>query len=247
MRTFRAVVIDDERLAREELKLLLKDYVEIEVIDEARNGEEGIEKIKALKPDLVFLDVSMPGMTGFEMLKKLDDIPRVVFVTAYDEFALKAFEVNALDYVMKPVDPDRLKDAISKLQNQEDDFISSSTMFPSRKERPLTVNDRVFIKDGEKCWFIELSKVRMLESEGNYVKVYFDNFRPLVLRSLNSFEDRLDPEYFFRANRKFIINLQWISKIENWFNGGLQVELREGEKVEISRRQAIRFKDMMSL
>ncbi len=247
MRKFRAIVIDDERLAREELKLLLKDYVEIEVIDEARNGEEGIEKIKGLKPDLVFLDVSMPGMTGFEMLKTLDDIPRVVFVTAYDEFALKAFEVNALDYVMKPVDPDRLKDAISKLQNQEDDFISSSTMFPSRKERPLTVNDRVFIKDGEKCWFIELSKVRMLESEGNYVKVYFDNFRPLVLRSLNSFEDRLDPEYFFRANRKFIINLQWISKIENWFNGGLQVELREGEKVEISRRQAIRFKDMMSL
>jgi two-component system, LytTR family, response regulator len=247
MKTFRAIVIDDERLAREELKLLLKDYIEIEVIDEARNGEEGIEKIKALKPDLVFLDVSMPGMTGFEMLKKLDEIPRVVFVTAYDEFALKAFEVNALDYVMKPVDPERLKDAINKLNNQEDDFISTSTMFPSRKERPLTVGDRVFIKDGERCWFIELSKVRMLESEGNYVKVYFDNFRPLVLRSLNSFEDRLDPEYFFRANRKFIINLQWVSKIENWFNGGLQVELREGEKVEISRRQAIRFKDMMSL
>ena len=247
MKTFRAIVIDDERLAREELKLLLKDYIEIEVIDEARNGEEGIEKIKALKPELVFLDISMPGMTGFDMLKKLDDIPRVIFVTAYDEFALKAFDVNALDYVMKPVDPERLKDAISKLQNQEDDFISSSVISPSRKERPLTVNDKVFIKDGEKCWFIELSKVRMLESEGNYVKVYFDNFRPLVLRSLNSFEDRLDTEYFFRANRKFIINLQWISKIENWFNGGLQVELREGEKVEISRRQAIRFKEMMSL
>lgn len=247
MKTFKTLIIDDERLAREELKLLLKDYLEIEIIDEARNGEEGISKVKEHKPDLIFLDVSMPGMTGFEMLKHLEEIPRVIFVTAYDEYALKAFEVNALDYILKPVDPDRLKDAIQKLSNNEDDFVSGNNLSISRKDRPLTTSDRVFIKDGEKCWFIELSKVRMLESEGNYVKVYFDNFKPLILRSLNSFEDRLDPEFFFRANRKFIINLQWVSSIENWFNGGLQVELREGEKVEISRRQAIRFKELMSL
>lgn len=246
MKTFRSLLIDDERLAREELKSLLKDYHEIEIIDEAKNGEEGIQKIKELKPDLVFLDINMPGMNGFDMIKHLDEIPRVIFVTAYDEYAIKAFEVNALDYIMKPVDPERLKEAVQKLTN-EDDFISSQQSLISRKDRVLSVNDRVFIKDGEKCWFIELSKVRMMESDGNYVKVYFDNFRPLILRSLNSFEERLDPEYFFRANRKFIINLQWISSIENWFNGGLQVELREGEKVEISRRQAIRFKEMMSL
>jgi len=247
MKSFRTLIIDDERLAREELKLLLKDYIEIEIIDEARNGEEGILKINELKPDLIFLDVNMPEMSGFDMLKHLDEIPRVIFVTAYDEYALKAFEVSALDYVMKPVDPDRLKDAVQKLNTNEDDFVSSNSTTLTRKNRPLTVNDRVFIKDGEKCWFIELSKVRMLESEGNYVKVYFDGFKPLILRSLNSFEDRLDPEYCFRANRKFIINMQWISKVENWFNGGLQVELREGEKVEISRRQAIRFKELMSL
>ena len=247
MKSFRTLIIDDERLAREELKLLLKDYIEIEIIDEARNGEEGILKINELKPDLIFLDVNMPEMSGFDMLKHLDEIPRVIFVTAYDEYALKAFEVSALDYVMKPVDPDRLKDAVQKLNTNEDDFVSSNSTTLTRKNRPLTLNDRVFIKDGEKCWFIELSKVRMLESEGNYVKVYFDGFKPLILRSLNSFEDRLDPEYFFRANRKFIINMQWISKVENWFNGGLQVELREGEKVEISRRQAIRFKELMSL
>lgn len=247
MKTFKTLVIDDERLAREELKLLLKDYLEIEIVEEARNGEEGISKVKEHKPDLIFLDVSMPGMTGFEMLKHLEEIPRVIFVTAYDEYAIKAFEVNALDYILKPVDPDRLRDAIQKLSNNEDDFVSSGNIAISRKERPLTTSDRVFIKDGEKCWFIELNKVRMLESEGNYVKVYFDNFKPLILRSLNSFEDRLDPEFFFRANRKFIINLQWVSTIENWFNGGLKVELREGEKVEISRRQAIRFKELMSL
>ena len=247
MKVFKTLVIDDERLAREELKLLLKDYIEIEVIGEGKNAEEGTQFVKDLKPDLIFLDVSMPGMNGFEMIRQLDEIPRVIFVTAYDEYAIKAFEVNALDYIMKPVDPVRLKDAIQKLIGSEEDFDSANTPLPDRRDRYLTVTDRVFIKDGEKCWFIELSKVRMLESEGNYVKVYFDNFRPLILRSLNSFEDRLDPEFFFRANRKFIINLQWVSKVENWFNGGLQVELREGEKIEVSRRQAIRFKEMLSL
>lgn len=247
MKTFRTIIIDDERLAREELKSLLKDYHEIEIIDEAKNGEEGIQKIKELKPDLIFLDINMPGLNGFEMIKHLDEIPRVIFVTAYDEYALKAFEVSALDYILKPVDPIRLKEGIQKLSSVEDDFVSSQQLLITRKDRVLNTSDRVFIKDGEKCWFIELSKVRMLESDGNYVKVYFDNFRPLILRSLNSFEERLDPEFFFRANRKYIINLTWVSSIENWFNGGLQVELREGEKVEISRRQAIRFKEMMSL
>ncbi len=247
MKTFRTIIIDDERLAREELKSLLKDYHEIEIIDEAKNGEEGIQKIKEHKPDLIFLDINMPGLNGFEMIKHLEEIPRVIFVTAYDEYALKAFEVSALDYILKPVDPERLKEGIQKLTSSEDDFVSSQQLVITRKDRVLNTSDKVFIKDGEKCWFIELSKVRMLESDGNYVKVYFDNFRPLILRSLNSFEERLDPEFFFRANRKYIINLKWVSSIENWFNGGLQVELKEGEKVEISRRQAIRFKEMMSL
>jgi two-component system LytT family response regulator len=247
MKTLRTIVIDDERLAREELKFLLKEYHEIEIIDEAKNGAEGIEKIKQLKPDLVFLDISMPEMNGFEMLKQLEEIPKVIFVTAFDEYAIKAFQVNALDYILKPVDPIRLDEAIKKLHQKDDDFSSNFEGVIPRNERPLTLTDHVFIKDGEKCWFIELNKIRMFESDGNYVKVYFDNYRPLVLRSLNSFEERLDPTYFFRANRKFIINIKWISKIENWFNGGLQVELKEGEKVEISRRQAIRFKEIMSL
>lgn len=248
MKEYKTLVIDDERLAREELKSVLKDFNEINVVGEAQNGDEGIELIKKLQPDLIFLDVNMPGMTGFEMLKKLDEIPRVIFVTAYDEYALKAFEVNALDYLLKPVDVDRLNEALEKLKRtDEQDFVSEHTPKGSRKNRSLTVTDKVFIKDGEKCFFVELSEVRMMESDGNYVKVYFKNKRPLILRSLNSFEEKLDPEHFFRANRKFIINLNWIENIENWFNGGLQVELKGGEKIEISRRQAIRFKEMLSL
>jgi two-component system LytT family response regulator len=248
MKEFKTVIIDDERLAREELKSVLKDFLEINVIDEAQNGDEGIEKIKQHKPDLIFLDVSMPGMTGFEMLKKLEQIPHVIFVTAYDEYALKAFEVNALDYLLKPIDTDRLAETIEKLKHKEDaEFESKHSTKQIRGDRPLTLEDSVFIKDGEKCYFVKLKEVRMLESDGNYVKVYFGKNRPLILRSLNSFEEKLDPAYFFRANRKFIINLEWIEHIENWFNGGLQVELRGGDKIEISRRQAIRFKDMMSL
>jgi two-component system, LytTR family, response regulator len=248
MKEFRTLIIDDERLAREELKSVLKDFVEINVIDEAQNGDEGIEKIKKMKPDLIFLDVSMPGMTGFEMLKKLEEIPYVIFVTAYDEFALKAFEVNALDYLLKPIDPDRLAETIEKLRLKEDaDFESSHGSKSIRGDRALSLNDRVFIKDGEKCFFIKLAEVRLLESDGNYVKVHFGSNRPLILRSLNSFEERLDPAYFFRANRKFMINLEWVENIENWFNGGLQVELKSGEKIDISRRQAIRFKEMLSL
>jgi two-component system LytT family response regulator len=247
MKTLRTLIIDDERLAREELKSLLKQYDEIDIIGEAKNGEEAILMIKDLKPELIFLDISMPGMTGFEMLKQLEEIPKVIFVTAYDEFALKAFEINALDYILKPVDPNRLQESVKKINQKEEDFISKLEGQTSRKDRQLTLSDSVFIKDGEKTWFIELNRIRMLESDGNYVKVYFDGYRPLLLRSLNSFEERLDPEYFFRANRKFIINLKWISTIENWFNGGLMIELKEGEKVEISRRQAIRFKELMSL
>lgn len=258
----RAIIIDDERLAREELKKLLKDYHEIEIIDEAKNPDEGIEKIKALKPDLIFLDIQMPGMTGFDMLQKLDEIPQVVFVTAFDEFALKAFEINALDYLLKPVDPKRLEETVKKLTSNSDADFQSSSKVPvmDRSNRLLTGNDSIFIKDSEKCFFVQLDRVRVFESDGNYVKVYFDRNRPLILRSLNSLEEKLDPNFFFRANRKYIINLKWIHKVENWFNGGLQVELkpytvksisgdevREGEKIEISRRQAIKFKEMFSI
>jgi two-component system LytT family response regulator len=245
MKTIKTIIIDDERLAREELKSLLTDFIEIEIIDEAQNGEEGIEKIKQQKPDLIFLDVSMPGMTGFEMLKQLDDVPQVIFVTAFDEHALKAFELQAIDYILKPIDPERLSQAIKRVQSEHAEIDDSD--FTARVNKLLEPNDKVFIKDGEKCWFIELNRIRMMESDGNYVKVYFDQFRPMVLRSLNNFESRLNPEYFFRANRKFIINLNHVVAIETWFNGGLKVELSKGEKVEISRRQAIRFKEVFSI
>jgi len=241
----KAIIIDDERLARTELKKLLKEFSDIEIIDEASNADDGQEKIELLNPDLIFLDIQMPGKTGFDLLQNLERAPRVIFTTAYDEYALKAFEVNALDYLLKPIEPRRLSDAIQKLQyeiSKENAGIGNAF-----NRGPLTENDQVFVKDGERCWFVKLSEIRLFESVGNYAKVFFANNKPLILKSLNALEERLDERIFFRANRKHIINMRMIEKIEPYFNGGLLVELKGGEKIEVSRRQTVRFKEMMSL
>lgn len=239
----KAIIIDDERLARNELKKMLELYPEIQVIEEASGVEEGIEKIDIQRPDLIFLDIQMPGKTGFDLLAELEKAPKVIFTTAYDEFALKAFEVNALDYLLKPIDPKRLADAIQKLQAE---IQLEQSNLNGIQRGPLTELDQVFVKDGERCWFVKLAEIRLFESVGNYAKVYFSTNKPLILKSLNSLEERLDDRVFFRANRKHIINLHWIEKIEPYFNGGLLVELKGGEKIEISRRQTVKFKEMMS-
>jgi two-component system, LytTR family, response regulator len=238
----KAIIIDDERLARNELKKLLQEFPDVEVIGEAANANEGIEKIESLNPDLVFLDIQMPGKSGFDMLTEIEKAPHVIFVTAYDEYALKAFEVNALDYLMKPVEPKRLADALLKVKQKDEE-----EMLSYNNRGMLHENDQVFVKDGERCWFVKLSDVRLFESVGNYAKVFFGNNKPLILKSLNALEERLDDKVFFRANRKHIINLRMIDKIEPYFNGGLLLDLIGGEKIEVSRRQAVKFKEMMSL
>ena len=246
----KAIIIDDERLARNELKKLLEQHPDIQIIDEASNVDEAIEKIDLSRPDLIFLDIQMPGKTGFDLLAEIEKSPRVIFTTAYDEFALKAFEVNALDYLLKPIDPKRLTDAIQKLQTE---IALEQASLLGVNRGPLTEIDQVFVKDGERCWFVKLAEIRLFESVGNYAKVYFSTNKPLILKSLNALEERLDDRVFFRANRKHIINLHWIDKIEPWFSGGLLVTLKindktvNSEKIEISRRQAIKFKDLMSL
>lgn len=239
----KALLIDDERLARQELKNLLATYSEIQIVGEANNAETAIESIKQLKPDVIFLDIQMPGKNGFELLEEISGLPEVVFVTAYDEHAIRAFEVNALDYLLKPVQPSRLAETVKKILNKDHSAISES----KEQTQPLNDDDQVFVKDGEKCWFVKLADIRLFESEGNYVRVHFDKNRPLILRSLNNLDERLNNRTFFRASRKHIINLKWVESIENWFNGGLMVKLRGGEQVEISRRQAAKLKDMMSL
>ncbi len=242
----KAIIIDDERLARMELRKLLSDFPEIEIVAEGANANEGLEKIETINPDLVFLDIQMPGKTGFDMLAELDKAPHVIFTTAYDEYALKAFEVNALDYLLKPVEPRRLADAIQKLHIQEEKEQGINGEMNVNRDM-LHEDDQVFVKDGERCWFVKLSEIRLFESVGNYAKVFFGPNKPLILKSLNALEERLDEKTFFRANRKHIVNLRLIDKIEPYFNGGLLLEMKGGEKIEVSRRQTVKFKEMMSL
>ncbi|UXP33728.1 response regulator [Reichenbachiella agarivorans] len=239
----KAIIIDDERLARKELTSLLQTHSEIEIVAEATNADEALELIDQHQPDLIFLDIQMPEKSGFDLLAELDRTPLVVFTTAYDQYAIKAFEVNAFDYLLKPIETDRLARVVQKLLDEH----KKSTIHAGEPQQKLSHTDQVFVKDGEKCWFVRLDKVRMFESDGNYIKVYFDSVRPMIHKSLNALDEKLDPKAFFRASRKHIINLSWVEKIEPWFNGGLMVELKGGDKVEVSRRQASKFKERMSL
>ena len=245
--TKRAILIDDERLARAELRKLLQDFPEIEIVDEAANVQEGLDKIDQHNPDLIFLDINMPGKTGFDLLQELDKAPHVIFTTAYDEYAVKAFDVNALDYLVKPVEPKRLADAIHKVNEAIKAEMQPSANGEFVNRSLLGENDQVFVKDGERCWFVKLNEIRLFESVGNYAKVFFGGNKPLILKSLNALEERLDEKVFFRANRKHIVNLRMVEKVEPYFNGGLLLELRGGDKIEVSRRQTVKFKEMMSL
>lgn len=242
----KALLIDDERLARSELRRLLAAFPDLEIAGEAANAKQAREQLATLQPDLIFLDVQMPGETGMEFLASLEaPVPHVIFTTAYDEFAVKAFELNALDYLLKPVDPARLAAAVEKLRDKAA-AAEEPAPKPVSRER-LAAEDKVFVREGDRCWFVEVKSIRLLESEGNYTRVHFDNAQPQLFRSLNAMEERLDPKYFFRANRRQIINLAWIDKIEPWFSGGLLVHLKGGAKVELSRRQAQDFREKMSL
>lgn len=239
----KALLIDDERLARNELRRLLAAHADIEIIGEAKDVDDALLKIAELKPGLLFLDVQMPGADGFSLLERLEPpAPAVIFTTAYDEFAVKAFEFNALDYLMKPVDPNRLVAALEKLRTR-----GASAPGETAPPHRLSPEDKVFVREGDRCWFVPVKNIRLLESEGNYTRVHFDDNKPQLFRSLTAMEERLDARHFFRANRKQVINLAWVDGIEPWFSGGLLVRLKGGLKVELSRRQAQDFRERMSL
>jgi two-component system, LytTR family, response regulator len=235
----KALIIDDERLARAEVRRLLADFNWVKVVGEAENAEQALALIQSQQPDLVFLDVQMPGKSGFDLIEEIrGDMPRIIFTTAYDEFALRAFEVNALDYLMKPITPDRFAAALSKVREEP--------VGPANHS-PLRSSDQVFVRDGERCWFIPVSKIRLLESEGNYTRVRFENQSPLIYRSLSTLEQRLPADDFFRINRQQVANLHFIEKIETWFSHGLKIWLKGGEECEVSRRAARAFRQKLSL
>lgn len=242
----KALLIDDSRLARTELRHLLSAFPDVTIAGEARHAAEARHQIQALQPDVLFLDIHMPGQNGFELLASLEAAPQVIFTTAYDEYALRAFEVNALDYLLKPISEPRLAVALAKARSS---FVPVAAPVVSDEPAPtpLTAQDQVFVKDGERCWFVRLADIRLFEINGSYTQIYFDEHRPLIPRTLQHLEARLDPKVFFRANRQQIINLKWISTIEPWFSNTLKITLRGGPEVEVSRQQSVRFRELMSL
>jgi len=232
----KALLVDDERLARAGLRRLLEEHADVVVVGEAQNGEDAAQKIRRLQPDVVFLDVEMPGQDGLELLEDLEDVPPVVFTTAYQEYAVRAFEVSALDYLVKPIVPERLSAALDKVRK----LTSESQAMPRRLRH-------VFLRDGKHCWIVLMHEIRLLESVGNYTRVHFANNSPLIYKSLNTLESRLDPNLFFRASRSHIINLQEIKSVEPEAEGGLTVVLASGVKVLISRRQSRTLRNRLSL
>lgn len=235
----KTILVDDEHLALAELHTMLKKHTDIEVVDTALNAREAAAKINEQKPQLIFLDINMPGKSGFDLLQELDEAPYVIFVTAYDQYAIKAFEVNALDYILKPMNADRLAEAIEKARK----LISQTTA----NENKLTIDKRIFIKDGELCFFVPLQEIFLIESVGNYARVYYQNKKPLLHKSLNYLEERLPESHFFRAGRQHIINTHFIKNISPFFNNTLQVEMENGMKVDISQRQSVKFKNIMGV
>jgi len=246
----RALIIDDERLARTELRRLLSQHPEVEIVGEAQNATEARRAIDDVEPDILFLDVQMPGETGFDLLASLESVPLVVFTTAYDEYALRAFEVSALDYLIKPIDPTRLASTMERLlvtwRAGARDRLSEEPG-TDRASAPLSPHDRVFVTEGERSWLVELGSIRLFESDGSYTRVFFGQEKPLINRSLNQLEARLDERVFFRANRSQIINLKAVRDIHPWFGGRLMAELEGGREVTLSRRRARVFRELMSV
>lgn len=233
------IIVEDSRLARQELKNLLAEVSDLQLVGEAAHAAEALALIEEQDPDLLFLDIQLPGKNGFELLEMLDKSPLVIFTTAYDEYAVKSFEYNALDYLLKPIRAERLRAAIQKTKERRAGSLPPDQSF-------MTIDSRVFVREDDKCWLVSLKEVRLLEVVGNYTRIYFGANRPLIQRSLQQLEAKLDPRSFFRANRQQIINLHWIEHIDNWFNGKLKIRLRGGDQVEVSRRQAAKFKDILS-
>lgn len=235
----RVLIVDDEPLAREELRYLLSIFSQIEIVGEAGNIDEAKTLIQKSLPDCIFLDINMPEGDGFELLEKILFLPHVIFTTAYTDFAIKAFDVGATDYLVKPIDPRRLEDSVVRVQSKLEKEIDF--------ENKLNLEENIFIRDKDQCWFVPVKEILICESIGNYSRIYFNNHKPMIKRSLSYLESRLPESHFFRVNRNFIVNMDSIEEIEVLENGSLEVEVGNFPPIEMSRRQAQRFKRLRGL
>lgn len=240
----RLLIVDDTRLARQELKTLLAAHADVELVGEADDLPAAREAIARLQPDLVLLDIQLPSGTGFDLLEALDPMPMVIFTTAYDQYAVRAFETNALDYLVKPVAPERVAAALTRARER---LVAAAPRAEAESRTPLSADDTVFLRDGERCWFVALRDISHVVVEGNYARVSFRGERALLARSLAALEARVDPTLFFRANRNTLVNLRAIVSIDPWINDGYRLKLRDGAEIDVSRRQARELRERLAL
>lgn len=242
----KVLLIDDEPLASDLVAEYLQEFADYEVIGRCLNGFEGFKAIQELKPDLVFLDVQMPKITGFEMLEMLDNPPAIIFTTAFDEFALKAFEANAVDYLLKPFSLDRFSSALQKFSARKEQG-SAQNLEPLQQEIRKNQSNRVVVKDGGKIRLIPNSEITRLQADGDYVTLYSSLGKFTLKRSLQHFEETLPTESFARVHRSHLINISKIERIDPYGKNNHTAKLKDGNVVPISRNGYQVLRDMLRI
>ena len=238
-KVLKSIVVEDSRLAREGLVRMLSIFPEIKLVGEADHPSTALILIKKHKPDLIFLDIQMPGSSGFDLLEQLDYIPRVIFTTAYSEYAVRSFDYNTIDYLMKPISEKRLATAIQKLKITEDNSSKES-------KSVLEFNSKIFVKDGEQCHLVALESIRYFESCKNYVIIYFNDTKAFVKKSLTNIEERLPNKHFFRISRQYVINLHEIKSIDLTIQEGYEIIMKDNKVLNVSRRNGEILRSLLS-
>jgi len=234
------IIIDDEKLARDLLREYLESFEQIEVLAECAKGTEAVEKIDKLKPDLIFLDVQMPGMTGFDVLEEIDHEPYVIFTTAYDQYAIKAFEKNAVDYVLKPLDEERFRLAVNRaLKRKKQEQSNIEDLLKSIKgDSKGAYESHIFVQKSEKLFNLPVEEIIFLEASGDYTIITTKVDQFVSSSGIGKLEEILSPETFIRVHRSTIINLNFLKEIERHFNGGMVVKMQNGKSFPVSRTYA---------
>ena len=251
-KTIRVCIVDDEPIACRRIQRLLKDDTSIEIVKICNNGEHATEAIRKLSPDLVFLDIQMPGMDGFEVLKSLqnENMPHVIFVTAYDRYAIQAFEVHALDYLLKPFDTERFEEALTRAKaqiEQDRNRTLNKGLFALLEEMktPPRYLERLVIKASGRVFFLKTEEIDWIEAQGKYVSIHAGKEEHLVREGMNTLENELDPRKFVRIHKSTIVNVDRIQQLQTWFHGDYRVILHNGTTLTLSRRYRQRLDELL--
>lgn len=242
----KTIIIDDEKLARDIVKKYASNLDALEIIDECGNGFDGIKAVNSQKPDLIFLDIQMPKLNGFEMLELIDEKPKIIFTTAFDQYALKAFEVNAIDYLLKPFSEERFVEAVNKVVKEEKNVNQDRVeKIKTHFENEIEYLDRVIVKQNQKINIIPIAKVNYIEAQDDYVMIHTEDGKYLKQKTMKYFEDHLDPKDFIRIHRSSIVNISRVKEIELFDKDSYKAILKDGTKLSVSRSGYSKLKEIL--